>query len=271
MRNRIFVSISILIGLMLLTTACGGKNTTGPTNNSPTDTPEEVTAAKDTPEPSPTDVLPTETTVGEDAPISSSETDFLSLVADNSIMISRLFSNADEETSGSILTIALVNQSNAELTITIPCGLVFSPDNGEDQPLMVVEPVEVTILPGEEIEILLNVVCEDISAPAPSLNATYSLGTFTDNQKMRELVDCICDTGFDTSPYSMEWTNVQFAVWYTQMGGNPAAFIEEYSASLPEEFQEEFAGSSDAYEAFISTFESFATPWIDACGIEFED
>lgn len=271
MRNRIFISISLLIGLIVLTTACGGKDTSGPTNNSPTNTPEEAATTKDTPEPSPTDVIPTETTAGEDTSTSSGETDFLSLVADNSIMISRLFSNADEETSGPILTIALINQSNDELTITIPCGLVFSPDSGEEQPLMVIEPVEVTLLPGEEAEILLNVVCEDISVAAPSRNTTYSIGTFTDIQKMQELVDCICDTGFDTTPYSMDWTNVQFAVWYTQMGGDPAAFIEEHKAELPEDFQAEFAGSPDTYAAFISMFESFATPWIDACSIEFEE
>ncbi|MEN8173587.1 MAG: hypothetical protein ABFS03_12000 [Chloroflexota bacterium] len=255
--------LSIFVMLFLFA-ACGG---TAPLDDVPMDTPTTEEKIESAPSPVPPTQAPKETAVEEILP----EPDLMSLLSAGQVELGSLFANVDQETSGPILTMQLVNQSDGELIVEIPCGLIFVPDDDDEQPLMVVHPETITIPLGEKAEFTPYVVCADIGAGAPSIGATYTVGTFTEDTKMLQLVDCICEKGFDTSLYSEGGLEVQMAVWYTQMGGDPAGYIRDHADQMADGSLEDFDGSEESVQEMAAIFENHLGDWLESCGIEFEE
>ncbi len=253
--------------LIFLIAACAGE---APPQDMPTET--ATTEKKITATPS--SVPPTAEPTAEPTEVVQGETltepDVIALLSTDQLDLKSLSANADQETFGPILTMQLVNQSDGELIVELPCGLIFVPDNGDEQPLIVVEQQTIAIPLGESAEITPYVVCADIGAGAPSLAATYSLGTITEDLKMLQLADCICDKGFDTSLYSEEGMQVQFAMWYVQMGGDPAGYISTYADQLADGSLDEFYGSDEDMDNMMELFENNLGDWLEICQIEFE-
>ena len=256
-------SILIVFVLTFILVACSGVAT-------PEDIPA-VTATTEkmivpTPSPVPPTAEPTETAIGD----TLTETDVMTLLSSDLLDLENLFANVDQETFGPILTMQLVNQSDGELIVEIPCGLIFVPDDGDEQPLIVVQSQSIAIPFEETAELTPYVVCADISAGAPSLAATYSVGTLTENMKMQQLADCICDRGFDTSLYSEDGVSVQFAVWYVQMSGDPAGYLTAHADEIAASGLDDFDGSDENLDMMVEIFDDYLGDWITSCGIEFE-
>lgn len=263
MKNQKSLICAYMLVILVSLSACGG--TPGPEDATATTAKDDVVKA--TASPVPATEKPTEEPT-EELP---AEADVMALLASDQLDLVSLYANADEETTGPILTMQLVNQSDGELIVEIPCGLIFVPDDGGEQPLMVVEPQTVAIPLGEEVELTPYVVCADITAGAPSLSATYTVGTLTEGGKMQQLVDCICDKGFDTTMYSMEGVNVQFAIWYVQMDEDPEGFLETMMAEIPEEEMEDLVGSDEDIASFVEMLQAYGSEWLAECGIDFEE
>lgn len=267
MKNHKSLIWAGILVILLSLAACGG-----------TPEPEDATAttvkeamAEATASPVPATEKPTEEPTEESAEELPSEADVMTLLASDQLDLASLYANVDEETTGPILTMQLVNQSDGELIVEIPCGLIFVPDDGDEQPLIVVEPQTIAIPLGGEAEITPYVVCADIGTEAPSLSATYTVGTLTEDAKMQQLVDCVCDKGFDTSLDNFEGVNVQFAVWFVQMGGDPAGYVETMAEEITGGSFEEFSGEEGDIDFFLEMFEMYVGDWLAECGINFDE
>ncbi len=249
--------------LIFLLAACGGTPTPADPPAVTATTEKKIVAA---PSPVPPTEEPTEAVIED----TLTELDVMALLSTDLLDLESLYANVDQETFGPILTMQLVNQSDGELIVEIPCGLIFVPDDGDEQPLIVVQSQTIAIPFGEQVEVTPYVVCADIGAGAPSLAATYSVGTFTEDVKMQQLADCICDQGFDTSLYSEEGMEVQFAVWYVQMGADPAAYLGTFADQMDDSSLEEFYGSDENLDMMLELFDNSLGDWLTSCGIEFE-
>jgi hypothetical protein len=192
------------------------------------------------------------------------ETDFGKLLESGSLVMESNNANVDSETVGTILTIQFTNPTNDEILVTVPCGLVFTPTETEEQALMMIQPLEVSLAAGESAEYTPYVVCIDMAAPAPALNSGYTIAYLAE-EELLVFAECICGQELSTELGSMDSTGVQFATWSITTGGDVMNIVGEEGAAV-EEFMEGMELDEFA-EMFADLFSTFGGEWLDRCGI----
>ena len=100
----------------------------------------------------------------------------------------------EETPSGPNLRVTVRNLGPDVLVVTIPCGTILVPADGEVQQMMVVQPASESIPPGETVEITLFVVCIDASKGTPSAGDGFALGPLADGDILK-LAECACRDG----------------------------------------------------------------------------
>lgn len=200
------------------------------------------------------------------------EMEFFQLLDSGGLNLEGIQANSDEaDTYGPILTLQLTNPGTEEVVISIPCGLVFVPGDDQYQRLMMVQPLEVELAPGETQSSTPYVVCIDVSASAPEYNETYSIGTLADNPDLLKFAECICNQELGDDLASMDGLGVQMAAWSISTGGDFANLSDEEGA-MADLFEEEFGEDIDEMlSQFTEMFASFGGEWLERCEIELEN
>ncbi len=124
--------------------------------------------------------------------------------------------------SGELLHVSLVNTTDDDIDVVLPCGLVFAPDGDDElQRMMNVTPFDVTLGEGDTIEVTPFVMCIDSSAPAPGPAASYQVAELADDNLLA-FAQCICDEGLldEVDPAGGDMS-LQIAVWAVADGELP--------------------------------------------------
>jgi hypothetical protein len=196
-------------------------------------------------------------------------TEFGLLLADGSLLIENIKSNAYEETVGKILTVHFVNQSEDDIQVALPCGLVFLPADPGEQPLMLVQPIEVDLAPGEEADLKPYVVCADMQTSAPALGSGYSIG-YIENEDLLAFAQCVCEEELNPDLSSFDSIGVQFATWSISIGGDLAGFVENNDEEVVIEMLEGMP-MEEFLDYFSEMLTLFGGEWLDRCGISFDE
>ena len=269
-RKRFLAWTAGLLIVILMLSACGTQTPEGGPEP-PDKDPSGGEGATATPVPEPSEVEPTPTEAP--AAIDPGIWDLGGAVLDDVISIS------DGETAGPILTVQVTNPTSAPIDVTIPCGLIFQPDDETgEQRLMVIQSVSITLAPGETGELTPYVVCIDADRSVPGDGTAYYVGTLASGDLLT-LAQCIClevlATDFDADPMGgMEAMSVQFAIW-SAAGGISLDSLSEgmegaqgaLGAIGQSDFMGEFGGMLDELTEF---FNMMGYDWLEKCGIKIE-
>lgn len=124
---------------------------------------------------------------------------------------------AEEDTQGEIIRVHLANQTEEELVVEIPAGLVFSPEESDEQDLMVLDAVVVTLEPEETLILTPYVVCIDAGAAVPSSGSAYQVG-YLESDDLLRFAQCVDQES--NGSLTQDDIGLQFAVWAIASGGN---------------------------------------------------
>lgn len=198
-----------------------------------------------------------------------SGTDFGSLLMGGKLQLNGVSANSsDEDTYGQILSMSLTNLSTGEIIVTLPCGLVFVPDDDENQRLMMVQESSIVLGPGETKTPTPFVVCIDVAAGAPSFSDSYQPEYMVNDLKMAQLAECVCQKELDLSLGSLDGVGVQFAAWAIDMGGDFSQTLDE-NPEMTAYFEGEYGDSLEAAVAEMMQMVSmFGDSWLQDCGID---
>ena len=195
-------------------------------------------------------------------------TDFGALLESGDLVLDEIQSNADGETNGRILTVQFTNPSNDEIIVSLPCGLVFVPTETDEQELMMLQPLELSLGAGESTSVTPYVACVELAAPAPAANSGYTIGYLASDQLLK-FAECVCGEPLNEDIDSMDGVGVQFAAWSVATGGDFTSMLEAEDSALGGELE---GLSGDALVEYLSEmFSMFGGDWLDRCGIEFEE
>jgi hypothetical protein len=141
--------------------------------------------------------------------------------------------------SGELLFVSITNTTDGDVNLTVPCGLLFVPDDfveppgdpdGEDgtgptsssdQRMINLTPFDVDLDAGATTTITPYVMCIDSSSPAPESGAVYAVGGFADDDLLA-LAECVCDGDLlgDIDPMLGDMS-LQMAMWAVADGEFP--------------------------------------------------
>lgn len=196
------------------------------------------------------------------------ETEFGKLLASGDLAVEGIQANSeDSDTVGTILTVQFVNLGNDEIIVSLPCGLVFIPSETDEQALMMIQPLEITLAVGETAEFTPYVVCIELAAPAPAYTSTYTIG-YLESDQLLAFAECVCGEEIDDFVGSMDPLGVQFAAWTVATQGDFTGLIEDEAAAAGE-FLEGIEGS-EAVTAMFEMMSTFSSEWLDRCGFTFD-
>ncbi len=239
----------------------------------------ELTAGEEVPptEPPPATEAPEPTVVEQPEDVAPGdyqkiiETEFGQQLNSGDITLDGIQANSQEsDTFGPILTIQLTNPGTDEVIVTLPCGLVFTPSDADNQPLMMVQPLQVTLAAGETQEVTPYVVCIDVGTAAPNFNNTYTVGSLVDIEQLLKYAECICNEELSDEIGSMDGVGVQFAAWTITTGGDFSQAIEAGGA-MAEFFEEEYGEEMEEMVEILTEMMSlFSADWLERCEIELE-
>lgn len=195
-------------------------------------------------------------------------TEFGALLASGDLVIEDVHATTDYETIGPILVIRVTNLSSDEIIVSVPCGLVFSPNDSDEQALMMIQPLEISLAAGETAEFTPFVVCIEVAAAAPEVNSGYTIG-YLESEDLLTFAQCICGQQFDTSAESLDTVGIQFAAWTVATGDDLLSLAAEEDSSFQEFLDEmEASGMGDMISEMMTMFGS---EWLDRCGITLEE
>jgi hypothetical protein len=274
-RLQVILTIGLVMALVLACSVFGGdQNNTQDDQQNQNNTQEEQNADNNqtgddnqnnnaTSGNDDTDDKPPTTGFGGDDPLW--DTDFGKLLVSGDLEILEISANADEETVGEILTIQVTNTGTEDIVVQLPCGLVFAPEDSDNQALMVVQSLEISLAVGETAEFTPYVVCIEMAALAPSQNSGYSVSHLAGGDLL-SLAECFCGQQISRDVDSMDSVGVQFAAWSVATGGDPLSEVGEEDTSAMAEFIAEMEASGMG-EMVNEMLEMFGGEWLDVCGI----
>jgi hypothetical protein len=182
----------------------------------------------------------------------------------------------------------LAIELGGDVTVTIPCGLIFTPGTedggdpggpsdpgipweGKMQRLMVIQEVKVDVPAGESANIYPYVSCVDPEGEIPGSGASYSpVGGASGN--LMQMADCICseelvDEESDPMLYFGQQATLQTALYEVAKGQSIDDLMDSLSGTDNAigqymELQEIYGMISDVLPEFID--------WRAQCGVELE-
>jgi hypothetical protein len=172
----------------------------------------------------------------------------------------------DGDTQGEIIDITIINQSGESLLIEIPAGLVFTPEGTDEQNLMVLDAVVVTLQPEETIVLSPYVICIEADAAIPSFGSSYQLG-YMESNDLLAFAQCV-DEEEDVT-LTQDDLGLQFAVWDIASGGNAMELPEltEIEGGALSEMMQELEVLYDLVEELEEMDLGLSEDWLERCGI----
>ncbi len=180
-----------------------------------------------------------------------------------------------EEISGPVLALQISNPTDGEVVASIPCGFIFLPADQDEQRMMVIQPIDLSLAPGESGELRPYVICIDGDKAGPSTGSTYLLGTMATDDLLK-LAQCVCQedlTALEESLDPFKAIGLQIAVWMTSSGVDS---LEEMMLSGGEGafgslMGDQFGDMGEEMQQFIqmlsSMIEEPAQEWLQRCEI----
>ncbi len=170
---------------------------------------------------------------------------------------------------GPVMVARIVNLRDEEVTVTLPCGLLFEPQDEGEQRMMVIQEASATLGAGEEAELTPYVICIDSERAAPGENSAYVVGSMAMGDVLT-LAQCLCQQDLEgmldpTAPLA-----IQFAVWMASEG-------KTYSDMLEEEGGEGALGdllggeAGQLVQGLLAAVEGPAMTWLERCGVTLGD
>ena len=177
-------------------------------------------------------------------------------------------SEVEEVVIGLVAPSGLAIQTG-ETFLRVPCGLVFTPEDEDEQRLMVVQEDVASVPAGGRTTLRPYVICIDATQGVPSTDGSYQIGSIAQDDLLR-LAQCVCDRRLvneDEDPlgYVGQQFGLQMSVWQVSGG------LGE------EELREEMEGGEGALGTFAEIAEMFDmiaaglpsyVDWLEECEIE---
>ena len=195
------------------------------------------------------------------------------LLESGDLVLDEIQSNADGETNGRILTVQFTNPSNDEIIVSLPCGLAFVPTETDEQELMMLQPLELSLGAGESTSVTPYVACVELgSAQRRQPILATPIGYLASDQLLK-FAECVCGEPLNEDLASMDGVAVQFAASSGVATGGDFFFDAGSRRICPwrRAGGTERGCSLDLVEYLSEMFSMFGGDWLDRCGIEFEE
>lgn len=272
MNKRLTLSMSILLILALIPLAagCGGGSDVGDKK------PDEVISE------------PVEQTTGTDDLVDVADTgaatggdDFLGAVDSGALSVGEITATDYTNETGGMMQMTLTNTTDEKIFVTIPCGIVFGPQDISYQNMMIIQEISVEIGPGATVTVDTFVVCINAELSYPTMGVGYTISGYVDDTDLLALAQCVCQQPVDMfiSDSTFNLMSVQTAAWmirdpemmegmaeFGQFAGDIADLAGQMAGG-GEEAGEAVAGNVDQLMANMTTG---AQAVLDACMIELE-
>lgn len=154
---------------------------------------------------------------------------------------------------GPIMNVQVTNPGTKAVLTTIPCGLIFVPDDSTQQRLMVLQSVSATVTTKGPAELKPFVACIDDSKHAPADAATYQIGTMATGDLLK-LAACVCGQPLTVNQDLNQQFGLQVAIWHTT------------DPKFPSEITQSPLGP--ALQPLMPLFLSSANGWLTKCGLK---
>ena len=166
--------------------------------------------------------------------------------------------------SGPILRVTVSNPGSQDVVISIPCGTILAPQNGDVQQMMVVQPASASVPAGGSTTITLFVICIDATKTTPSSGDEFAFGGNADGDVLT-LAECACQDGRITEANPLPLMGLQFTAWMLREGITP----EELLASGEGAAGEFLGGERGAQlRQMLEGIGGFTGDWMERCGIQ---
>lgn len=170
------------------------------------------------------------------------------------------------------IDLELFNNTNGELEVSIPCGLVFVSADENTSRMMVVQPTLTSLHQGETAVIRPFVLSIDALESLPSPERTYRV-TELEAGKNRQFATCLCGQDLPAETETKDLISLQLAAW---MVGSEGTLINA-SDSLNNLIKDltglpiAIPGLDDAMQDIAGNIAPNAQAWLDKCGITIGD
>lgn len=119
----------------------------------------------------------------------------------------------DKDTIGSILSLELTNPGVESLEVDVPCGFIFDAQHPDEQRMMVIQPLQVSLPAGGSQTVEPYVACIDGAKAAPDYQSVYLPGGMASGDLLT-LAECLCKEEID----ELKMITAQFAIWLVSEG-----------------------------------------------------
>ncbi len=194
----------------------------------------------------------------------------LNLIDNNQIIINGITGNELNAGSvGNVLDLHLTNNSEEVVEFEIPCGLILVPEDASIQQMMVIQPISLSLKPGESADLAPFVVCIQSSNAAPAGGDGFKVGSIA-NGKLLQLSECFCMEEINSDQDFSKLMSIQFATWMVADDTDFADLPAENGGALDELIGDDngTGGLGELLEAFITSMAPDARTWLDKCQIE---
>ena len=211
--------------------------------------------------------MPTRSSAPTDTPISPSLGEGLPGQIDaGQVTLDTVNVSAPDRMIGSILSVEVTNPENEEVTVTIPCGLIFEPEDSGEQRLMAIQETSATVPAGGSSSVEAVVACIDSSRSTPSGDAGYTVGTSAEGDLL-VLATCLCQRDLNLGDDVFGGMGTQFAVWSVSDGTDLSAMLGgsgESEGAMGDLLSGELG---DFMQQFLGPSIDEATTILDECGV----
>ncbi len=161
------------------------------------------------------------------AALKDSGADFEGLLASGRISdVTVSATTQDKDTFGSILSMELNNPGDEPIEVLVPCGFVFNAQHPDEQHMMVVQPLQVSLPAGGSQTVEPYVACIDGTKAAPDYQSVYIPGGMASGDLMT-LAECLCEEEID----ELRMITAQFAIWLISEDEDGEEYNADESAS----------------------------------------
>lgn len=173
-----------------------------------------------------------------------------------------------EDIQGPVMVARIVNLRDEEVTVTLPCGLLFEPQDEGDQRMMVIQEASATLGAGKEVVLTPYVICIDSERMAPGEDSVYLVGSMATGDVLA-LARCLCEQDLERTLDPTAPLAIQFAVWMASEGKTYTDMLEEGAGGALGDLLGGEAGQ--LVRGMLAALEGPAMTWLERCGITLGD
>ncbi|MBN1311655.1 MAG: hypothetical protein JXB30_09565 [Anaerolineae bacterium] len=134
---------------------------------------------------------------------------------------------SESATIGPVLSVEVTNPGSEDVTVIIPCGLIFEPQDSGEQRMMVIQQTSAVVPAGGSASIEAVVACIDSIQSTPSGVTGYTVGTSAGGELLT-LANCLCQRDLNIESDMFGGMGTQLAVWAVVDGTSPSAMLDDF-------------------------------------------